>query len=74
MSLPPRRKDLFIAYPDRFILGFDNVWARHWRKIYVPQVLLWKKALGGLPEGAAQQISHGSAERLWNVMEKTGKK
>jgi len=72
--LAPRWKDLFIAYSDRFILGFDNVWARHWRKIYIPQVLLWRKALGGLPEDVAHQIAHGNAERLWNLMEKTGRK
>jgi predicted TIM-barrel fold metal-dependent hydrolase len=65
--LAPSWKKLIVAHPDRFILGFDNVWARHWKKIYLPQVNLWRKALKDLPEDAAHLIAHGNAERLWNL-------
>jgi predicted TIM-barrel fold metal-dependent hydrolase len=66
-TLDPGWKALFLSHPDRFILGFDNVWARHWKKIYVPQVRLWRKALGELPEDIAHRIAHENAERLWNL-------
>ena len=66
-ALAPRWKALFISYPDRFILGFDNVWERHWNKIYVQQAKLWRKALSELPEVIAHKIAHGNAERLWNL-------
>ena len=65
--LAARWKELIVAHPDRFILGFDNVWARHWRKIYVPQVKLWRNALKDLPVDVAQQVAHGNAERLWGL-------
>lgn len=65
--LAPEWKKLITTHPDRFVLGFDNVWARHWRKIYVPQVRLWRKALTELPEDAAHMVAHGNAERLWGI-------
>lgn len=66
-QLAPGWKNLIIAHPDRFVLGFDNVWARHWRKIYIPQVKLWSNALAELPENAAHMVAHGNAERLWRI-------
>ncbi|UCH23922.1 MAG: amidohydrolase family protein [Deltaproteobacteria bacterium] len=65
--LAPVWKDLFALYPDRFILGFDNVFAGHWRKLYVKQAALWRKALQDLPEDLAHSVAHGNAERLWKV-------
>ena len=43
-SLAPRWKTLFVKYPDRFILNFDNVWADDWGDRYVSQAALWRKA------------------------------
>jgi len=65
--LAPRWQSLIKAHPDRFILGFDNVWARHWQKIYIKQVQLWKNALKDLPVDVAHQVAHGNAERLWDL-------
>ena len=66
-SLAAEWKELYLRHPDRFILGFDNVWARHWKKLYVEQVALWRKALGELPDTVAHAVAHGNAERLWNL-------
>ncbi|MBL6932161.1 MAG: amidohydrolase family protein [Rhodospirillales bacterium] len=60
-------KALIIGYPDRFILGFDNVFKEHWGDLYVRQVRLWRKALAELPDGVAHAVAHGNAERLWKL-------
>lgn len=66
-SLAAEWKELYLRHPDRFILGFDNVWARHWKELYVDQVALWRKALGELPDTVAHAVAHGNAERLWHL-------
>ncbi len=66
-SLAPRWKALFVKYPDRFILNFDNVWVDHWGDKYVRQAALWRKALGELPAGVASKIAHENAEQLWGL-------
>jgi predicted TIM-barrel fold metal-dependent hydrolase len=58
-------KQLMIKYPDRFILGFDNVYVEHWGQFYLDQVALWRKALQDLPVEIANALAHGNAERLW---------
>ena len=65
--LAPRWKKLISAHPDRFILGFDNVWVWHWKKTYVRQARFWRKALKDLPGDAAHLVAHGNAERLWGI-------
>ena len=66
-SLAPEWRELFALYPNRFVLGFDNVFAHHWRKYYVKQVALWRKALRDLPGNVAHAVAHGNAERLWRL-------
>lgn len=66
-SLAAEWKELYLRHPDRFILGFDNVWARQWKKLYVEQVALWRRALKELPDTVAHAVAHGNAERLWNL-------
>jgi predicted TIM-barrel fold metal-dependent hydrolase len=66
-SLAPQWKDLMIRHPDRFVLGFDNVMAQNWRKHYVKQVALWRRALSELPADVTHAVAHGNAERLWNL-------
>lgn len=66
-QLAPEWIELFVSYPDRFILGFDNVFAGHWRKFYVKQVALWRKALSDLPENVAHSLAHANAEKLWRL-------
>lgn len=58
---------LVVAYPERFILAFDNVFPEHWGRFYLDQVVLWRKALGKLPENVANAVAHGNAERLWKL-------
>jgi predicted TIM-barrel fold metal-dependent hydrolase len=66
-ELLPEWRALMVRHPGRFVLGFDNVWARHWEKFYLPQVRLWRSALAALPDGVAHAVAHGNAERLWNL-------
>lgn len=65
--LKPAWKRLVIAYPDRFILGFDNVWEEHWSDFYRLQADLWRKALADLPHEVAHKVAHRNAERLWRL-------
>ena len=58
---------LMSAHPDRFVLGFDNVFEGHWSSFYGKQVRFWRKALATLPGDAANKIAHGNAERLWRL-------
>ena len=60
-------KALLIKHPDRFVLGFDNVWEDHWGDHYTSQVKLWQEVFKGLPEDVAHAIAHKNAERLWNL-------
>ncbi len=66
-GLAPRWKQLMIRHPDRFILGFDSVWAKVWRTFYFKQVRVWRQALRELPDDVAHAIAHKNAERLWNL-------
>lgn len=60
-------KNLFIAYPERFIFALDNVWDFDWTKLYDKRMNHWKMALSELPENTAHLIAHGNAERLWKL-------
>jgi predicted TIM-barrel fold metal-dependent hydrolase len=60
-------KEVILDYPDRFILGIDNVWAEHWGQSYLDQVALWRKAMEELPLEVAHAFFHGNAERLWKL-------
>jgi len=66
-KLKPEWKSLMTAQADRFILGFDNVWADHWGDYYVEQAELWREAFRELPHEAAHLIAHKNAERLWGL-------
>jgi predicted TIM-barrel fold metal-dependent hydrolase len=60
-------KQLMIEHPDRFILGFDNVWPEHWSQYYLDQIKLWREAIKELPLEVAHAFAHGNAERLWRL-------
>ncbi|MBA7708089.1 hypothetical protein ES703_116976 [subsurface metagenome] len=60
-------KQLIVKYPDRFILGFDNVYVEHWGQFYLDQVALWREASKELPVEVAHALAHGNAERLWRL-------
>lgn len=66
-SLASRWKALFVKYPDRFILNFDNVFKEHWGDLYVRQAALWREALNKLPNEVAYKVAHENAERLWKL-------
>ena len=60
-------KQMIIKYPDRFILGFDNVFANDWGQFYLDQIALWREAIKELPVEVAHAFAHGNAERLWHL-------
>ena len=60
-------KQLMIDHPDRFILGFDMVFAEQWGQFYLNQVTLWREAIKELPLEVAHAFAHGNAERLWHL-------
>lgn len=66
-GLAPAWRALIIQHPDRFILGFDNVFAEHWGQFYLDQVALWRRAIRELPVDVAHALAHGNAERLWHL-------
>ncbi len=66
-GLAPRWKALMVRHPDRFILGFDNVWVQNWERHYVGTVAVWRQALMELPTDVAHAVAHGNAERLWRL-------
>lgn len=66
-ELSPQWRALVLRYPDRFIVGFDNVWAEHWGSFFTDQVALWRKAFANLPHDVAHAIAHKNAERLWRL-------
>ncbi|MCH7936050.1 MAG: amidohydrolase family protein [Proteobacteria bacterium] len=66
-TLAPEWKALFIEYPDRFILNFDNVFEEHWGTYFLKQAALWRKALLDLPADVASKVAHENAERLWKL-------
>ncbi len=65
--LTPTWRDLIVRHPDRFILGFDNVWANHWGERYEETAALWRNALKNLPDPVAHAVAHRNAERLWRL-------
>jgi predicted TIM-barrel fold metal-dependent hydrolase len=60
-------KQLIIKYPDRFIMGFNNVFAEYWGKKYLLTVAIWQEAIKQLPVDVANAFAHGNAERLWHL-------
>ena len=60
-------KELIIKYPNRFILGFDNVFPEHWGDLYLDQVSLWKETLNKLPLNVAKKVAFENAQRLWHI-------
>ena len=60
-------KQLIVEHPDRFIMGFDMVWAKDWGQFYLNEIALWRKAIKELPVEVAHAFAHGNAERLWNL-------
>jgi len=66
-QLTPAWEDLVLRFPDRFVLAFDNVFHFHWKGTFIPQVLVWRKALRKLPDEVANALAHGNAERLWKL-------
>ena len=62
-------EQLVIDHPDRFILGFDNVYREQWTEPdrYLDEIAFWRKALKWLPADVAEAVAHGNAERLWSL-------
>ena len=63
----PEWRALVLANPTRFVLAFDNVFAFQWEDSFLPQVVVWRKALATVPNDVAHALAHGNAERLWKL-------
>lgn len=63
----PAWKKLLTDHPDRFVLGFENVFANHWGKPFEIKVGIWRRALKMLPPEVAHALAHRNAERLWSL-------
>ena len=63
----PQWKQLITQHPDRFVFALDNVWGWQWQDTYMKHIKLWRSALSELPEGVANSVAHGNAERLWKL-------
>lgn len=66
-ELKPEWRDLMLAFPDRFVLAFDNVFKAQWSGLYVQQIALWRRTLATLPDPVAHAIAHANAEGLWRL-------
>ena len=63
----PEWQNLISDYPDKFILGFDNVFAGNWRNRYRVDVNIWRRGLAQLDENLARQFACENAKRLWTL-------
>jgi len=66
-SLAPKWRELIVHHWDRFVFGLDIIMSGHWRKLYVPQVAVWRKAMNELPNDVAHAFAHANAEKLWQL-------
>jgi hypothetical protein len=60
-------RNLVEAHPERFVMGYDLVFASNWGKKLKQDVNIWRNALGQLDSTIAVQIACGNAKRLWRL-------
>jgi len=60
-------RNLVEAHPERFVMGYDLVFASNWGKKLNQDVNIWRNALGQLDIRIAVQIACGNARRLWDL-------
>ena len=60
-------EQVIVQYPDRFVLGFDMVWADDWGHFYLDTVATWREAIKVLPSEVARLFACGNAECLWRL-------
>jgi predicted TIM-barrel fold metal-dependent hydrolase len=65
-QLTAQWKRILKKYPERFVLGFDNVWPEHWSQYYLDQIKIWRGVFKELPRDVAHALAHRNAERLWH--------
>ena len=66
-GLVPRWRKLVLAYPERFILAFDDLWQEDWGWFCINQARAWQKVFRSLPPEVAHAVAHKNAEKLWNL-------
>jgi hypothetical protein len=62
--LTPEWRQLFEAFPDRFIVGSDTWIPQRWQ-VYGELMEAYRAWLGQLPRQVADRIAHGNGERLF---------
>ena len=60
-------RQLVLDYPDKFILGFDNVFAGNWRNRYKVDIAIWRRGLARLEPNVAKQLACSNAKKLWGL-------
>lgn len=63
-KLTPEWRQMFDAFPDRFIVGSDTWIPQRWQ-VYGELMEAYRAWLGQLPRPIADQIAHGNGERLF---------
>jgi hypothetical protein len=63
----PVWRDLVLAYPNNFVLAFDNVFAGNWRNRLPRDILIWRRGLDQLPPDIANKVACDNAKRLWKL-------
>jgi hypothetical protein len=63
-TLTPEWRELFEAFPERFIIGSDTWTPQRWT-IYSELMEGYRAWIGQLPRSIAERIGHGNGERLF---------
>jgi len=59
--------NLVLANPEKFVMGYDLVFARNWESKLTQDVTIWRSALGQIDQEKASLIACGNAKRLWKL-------
>jgi len=67
----PKWNDVWLnlvdMHPDRFIMGYDLVFASNWESKLIQDIEIWRNALGQIDLNKASMIACGNARRLWKL-------
>lgn len=65
VAMRPQWRRLLEAFPDRFVIGIESVYAKPWLDVYLFKVNFWRYALHKLPSEVSKKIACENAVRHW---------